>query len=38
MAIGGGGSKGNGNGFQAMGLSDPVFRGVVRMGFRVSTV
>ena len=41
MAIGGGGGGGtkgggSGNGFQAMGLSDPVFRGIVRMGFRVS--
>lgn len=30
------GKSGSGNGFQPMGLSDPVFRGVVRMGFRVS--
>jgi hypothetical protein len=41
MAIGGGGgggTKGGGNGFQSMGLSDPVFRGIVRMGFRVSAL
>ena len=42
MAVGGGGGGtkggGSGNGFQAMGLSDPVFRGVVRMGFRVSAL
>jgi hypothetical protein len=28
--------KGSGNGFQGLGLSDPVYRGIVRMGFRVS--
>jgi hypothetical protein len=28
-------SKGSGNGFQCFGLSDPVFRGIVRVGFRV---
>ena len=27
----------SGNGFQALGLSDPVYRGIVRMGFRVSS-
>lgn len=31
-----GGKSGSGNGFQALGLSDPVYRGIVRMGFRVS--
>ena len=30
--------KGSGNGFQGLGLSDPVYRGIVRMGFRVSHV
>lgn len=32
----GGRKKGSGNGFQGLGLSDPVYRGIVRMGFRVS--
>ena len=32
----GGKRKGSGNGFQGLGLSDPVYRGIVRMGFRVS--
>jgi ATP-dependent RNA helicase DDX54/DBP10 len=31
------GSGGGGNGFKPLGLSDPVFRGVVRMGFRIPT-
>eukprot|EP00980_Cylindrotheca_fusiformis_P028267 scaffold22589_cov138-Cylindrotheca_fusiformis.AAC.30 len=31
------GSSGGGNGFKPLGLSDPVFRGVVRMGFRNPT-
>jgi ATP-dependent RNA helicase DDX54/DBP10 len=30
-------SAGGGNGFKPLGLSDPVFRGVVRMGFRTPT-
>jgi hypothetical protein len=33
-----GGAKaggGAGNGFQPLGLSDPVYKGIVRMGFRV---
>lgn len=29
-------SNASGNGFQSLGLSDSVFRGIVRMGFRVS--
>lgn len=33
---GGKGGGGAGNGFQPLGLSDPVFKGIVRMGFRVS--
>lgn len=36
---GGGGSGGGGggnNGFKSLGLSEPVYRGIVRMGFRVS--
>lgn len=32
---GGGGISGSNNGFKALGLSDAVFRGIVRMGFRV---
>ena len=28
-------SGGAGNGFQPLGLSDPVYKGIVRMGFRV---
>lgn len=31
------GGSGGGNGFKPLGLSDPVFRGVVRMGFRNPT-
>ena len=34
---GGGSSGGGGNGFKPLGLSDPVFQGVVRMGFRNPT-
>jgi hypothetical protein len=34
----GGRKKGSGNGFQGLGLSDPVYHGIVRMGFRVSVV
>ena len=34
----GGKRKGSGNGFQGLGLSDPVYRGIVRMGFRVSFI
>ena len=34
----GGGKSGSGNGFQGLGLSDPVYHGIVRMGFRVSIV
>jgi len=29
--------KGGGNGFQSLGLSDAVYRGIVRMGFRTPT-
>ena len=32
-----GGGGGGGNGFKPLGLSDPVFRGIVRMGFRNPT-
>lgn len=32
-----GGGQAGGNGFKPLGLSDPVFKGVVRMGFRVPT-
>jgi hypothetical protein len=32
---GGGGSS---NGFQSLGLSDPVYGGILRMGFRVRNV
>jgi len=34
---GGKGGGGAGNGFQPLGLSDPVFKGIVRMGFRMPT-
>lgn len=34
---GAGGGNGGGNGFKPLGLSDPVFKGVVRMGFRNPT-
>jgi ATP-dependent RNA helicase DDX54/DBP10 len=34
---GGGGTGGNGNGFKPMGLSDEVYKGIVRMGFRMPT-
>ena len=30
-------NSGNSGGFQGMGLSEEVYRGVVKMGFRVST-
>ena len=33
----GGGGGGTGNGFKPLGLSEPVYRGVVRMGFRNPT-
>lgn len=32
---GGGGGGGAGNGFKPLGLSDSVYRGIVKMGFRV---
>ena len=32
---GGGGGAGVNNGFKALGLSEEVYRGIVRMGFRV---
>ena len=32
-----GGGGGGGNGFKPLGLSEPVFRGIVRMGFRTPT-
>lgn len=31
-------AKGGGNGFQVLGLSEPVYKGIVRMGFRVSEI
>jgi ATP-dependent RNA helicase DDX54/DBP10 len=34
---GGGGSGGGNNGFKALGLSEPVYHGIVRMGFRNPT-
>ena len=33
---GGGGGGGGQNGFQTLGLSDEIYKGVLRMGFRVS--
>mmetsp|Transcript_25700 Transcript_25700/g.31659 ORF Transcript_25700/g.31659 Transcript_25700/m.31659 type:complete len:1036 (+) Transcript_25700:141-3248(+) len=33
----GGGSSNSGGGFQSMGLSEPVYGGIVKMGFRVPT-
>lgn len=33
---GGGGGSGSINGFQSLGLSDEIYRGISKMGFRVS--
>jgi hypothetical protein len=32
------GGSGSSNGFQSLGLSDPVYGGILRMGFRVRNV
>ncbi len=37
MSKGNNGGGGGGNGFKPLGLSEPVFRGIVRMGFRTPT-